>query len=843
MLKNDNRDAVKRISRRSMKMNRVRNVFSILAIVMTTLMFTTVFTLCYSIYKNMDIMLTRQQGTKASIYLYCPTRSQIDVVRDTEGVRAAGVRIRAGNSSLDKDGDTVIYLDYYDETEYEKNHLPAVTDVRGSYPVKNDEAMLSLDALSALGIKTPSLDMPIELTLADGTEKTFSLSGWFKDYASFSGSKEALVSKAYVEEQGFSPEENGILAISAKSGMQEKTLAQLEKNVELTGEQEFLTSYDMQSESAGNALVLALLAILIGAIIIASGYLLIYNVMYISVTRDIRFYGMLKTIGTSPKQLKQIVKRQAFHLSVYGIPIGVILGTLLSFVAVPYVMDLFGGGSYAAMPSDIRFSPLIYVVTILFDMFTVAISCRKPAKLASQVSPVEALKYNGMNRDCKIRQKRTTSGGKLYKMAWRNIFRERKRSVLVFASLFMGTMAFLTVNTFMNGIRLENYANRYLPNDYNIYCHTSSEEKSEEEMTASAMRLAENIRNIDGITRISVNRQTNVELDFDRETWLPFLEMAAEQEGDSVDSLVKFYEEHAGTEQAYSAPLVSVSADFIRKHNERAAQKIDVERFESGEVCVLGTVSNTEQAADMRGRTIGITDIDSGKHRDVTVDVCLVQGDEYAIELGYFWNMMAAPSLILVSDSFLDSISDTATVQSINADCEPEMEQAVTGQIKALTENSDIVVATEIKTDLLREFKSAMSSLNILINGISLLLILVGVINFVNVMLTGVYTRRKELAVMESVGMTKRQIKRMLVMEGAYYGLITIALILTAGNGIMWVVARLTVKIVDYAVISYPWTGIGIMCLLIMMICMLVPNCIYRTLSRESVTERIRMEE
>lgn len=843
MLKNDNRDAVKRISRRSMKMNRVRNVFSILAIVMTTLMFTTVFTLCYSIYKNMDIMLTRQQGTKASIYLYCPTRSQIDAVRDTEGVRAAGVRVRAGNSSLDKDGDTVIYLDYYDETEYEKNHLPAVTDVQGSYPVKNDEAMLSLDALSALGIKTPSLGMPIELTLADGTEKTFSLSGWFKDYASFSGSKEALVSKAYVEEQGFSPEENGILAISAKSGMQEKTLAQLEKNVELTGEQEFLTSYDMQSESAGNALVLALLAILIGAIIIASGYLLIYNVMYISVTRDIRFYGMLKTIGTSPKQLKQIVKRQAFHLSVYGIPIGVILGTLLSFVAVPYVMDLFGGGSYAAMPSDIRFSPLIYVVTILFDMFTVAISCRKPAKLASQVSPVEALKYNGMNRDNKIRQKRTTSGGKLYKMAWRNIFRERKRSVLVFASLFMGTMAFLTVNTFMNGIRLENYANRYLPNDYNIYCHTSSEEKSEEEMTASAMRLAENIRNIDGITRISVNRQTNVELDFDRETWLPFLEMAAEQEGDSVDSLVKFYEEHAGTEQAYSAPLVSVSADFIRKHNERAGQKIDVERFESGEVCVLGTVSNTEQAADMRGRTIGITDIDSGKHRDVTVDVCLVQGDGYAIELGYFWNMMAAPSLILVSDSFLDSISDTATVQSINADCEPEMEQAVTGQIKALTENSDIVVATEIKTDLLREFKSAMSSLNILINGISLLLILVGVINFVNVMLTGVYTRRKELAVMESVGMTKRQIKRMLVMEGAYYGLITIALILTAGNGLMWVVARLTVKIVDYAVISYPWTGIGIMCLLIMMICMLVPNCIYRTLSRESVTERIRMEE
>lgn len=843
MLKNDNKDVVKRISRRSMKMNRVRNIFSILAIVMTTLMFTAVFTLCYSLFINMDIMLVRQQGTKASIYLYYPTQSQLEAVRNTEDVRAVGVRIKAGYAPLDENGDVVIYLDYYDKTEYEKNHIPAITDVHGSYPVGEDEVMMSLDALSALEINAPDLGMPIKLTLADGTEKTFLLTGWFKDYAYFSGSKEALVSKAYVEKQGFSMEEDGLLAISVKSGMQEETLEQLEAHVPLHEDQEFFSSYDSQSESMGNALVLAALAFLIGAIIIASGYLLIYNVMYISVTRDIRFYGMLKTIGTSPKQLKQIVKKQVFHLAVYGIPIGIALGTLLAFVAVPFVMDLFETGSYVAMPNDIRFSPLIYVLTILFDLFTIALGCRKPAKLASRVSPVEALKYNGMSRENGIKRKRTTSGGKLYKMAWRNVFREKKRSILVFASLFMGTMAFLTVNTFMNGIRLENYVNKYLPNDYNIYCHISNEDKSEEEMTASAMRLGESIRNIDGITFVSVNKEADVELDFDRETYLPFLEMATGEDGGTVDDLVAFYEEHTGTEQAYSAPVVSVSTELIKKHNERAREKIDVEKFERGEVCVIGTVKNAEQASAMKGKTIGMTDINSGKHRDIVVDVCMVQGDEYAFELGYFWYMMAAPSVIVVSESFMDSLSDTATVNTINADCVPEKEQEVTAQINYLTENSDVVIATEIKTEMISSFKSGMSSLNILINGISLLLILIGVINFVNVMLTGVYTRRKELAVMESVGMTKKQIKSMLVLEGMYYGLITIGMILTVGNLIMWAVARLTMKIVDYAVISYPWLGIGIMSLLIMMVCMIVPNIIYRSLSRESVTERIRMEE
>lgn len=843
MLKNNNKDVVKRISRRSMKMNRVRNIFSILAIVMTTLMFTAVFTLCYSLFINMDIMLVRQQGTKASIYLYYPTQSQLEAVRNTEDVRAVGVRIKAGYAPLDENGDVVIYLDYYDKTEYEKNHIPAITDVHGSYPVGEDEVMMSLDALSALEINDPDLGMPIKLTLADGTEKTFLLTGWFKDYAYFSGSKEALVSKAYVEKQGFSMEEDGLLAISVKSGTQEETLEQLEAHVPLHEDQEFFSSYDSQPESMGNALVLAALAFLIGAIIIASGYLLIYNVMYISVTRDIRFYGMLKTIGTSPKQLKQIVKKQVFHLAVYGIPIGIALGTLLAFVAVPFVMDLFETGSYVAMPNDIRFSPLIYVLTILFDLFTIALGCRKPAKLASRVSPVEALKYNGMSRENGIKRKRTTSGGKLYKMAWRNVFREKKRSILVFASLFMGTMAFLTVNTFMNGIRLENYVNKYLPNDYNIYCHISNEDKSEEEMTASAMRLGESIRNIDGITFVSVNKEADVELDFDRETYLPFLEMATGEDGGTVDDLVAFYEEHTGTEQAYSAPVVSVSTELIKKHNERAREKIDVEKFERGEVCVIGTVKNAEQASAMKGKTIGMTDINSGKHRDIVVDVCMVQGDEYAFELGYFWYMMAAPSVIVVSESFMDSLSDTATVNTINADCVPEKEQEVTAQINYLTGNSDVVIATEIKTEMISSFKSGMSSLNILINGISLLLILIGVINFVNVMLTGVYTRRKELAVMESVGMTKKQIKSMLVLEGMYYGLITIGMILTVGNLIMWAVARLTMKIIDYAVISYPWLGIGIMSLLIMMVCMIVPNIIYRSLSRESVTERIRMEE
>ena len=89
----------------------------------------------------------------------------------------------------------------------------------------------------------------------------------------------------------------------------------------------------MLSETITNRILIAGLFGTIGLIIVFSGYLLIYNVLYISITKDIQFYGMLKTVGTTPKQIRKMVRLQAFSLAGIGIPIGMGLGTAASFVA------------------------------------------------------------------------------------------------------------------------------------------------------------------------------------------------------------------------------------------------------------------------------------------------------------------------------------------------------------------------------------------------------------------------------------------------------------------------------------------------------------------------------
>ena len=175
-----------------------------------------------------------------------------------------------------------------------------------------------------------------------------------------------------------------------------------------------------------------------------------------------------------------------------------------------------------------------------------------------------------------------------------------------------------------------------------------------------------------------------------------------------------------------------------------------------------------------------------------------------------------------------------------------------------------VVSHTEVRTEIIQEFQDSMFTIRLLSGGVSGILILIGVINFINVMLTGehpskhlasgkmgrivdrctgIFTRRTELAVMESVGMTQKQVRRMLMLEGIYYAGITLALILTLGSGILYLVGFMTEKTADYAIYRYPWGWLAILSSLIFAICILVPILVYRVAAKESITARLRHME
>ena len=131
-----------------------------------------------------------------------------------------------------------------------------------------------------------------------------------------------------------------------------------------------------------------MLAVLI--LVAFTGYLVIYNIFQISVAGDIRYYGLLKTIGVTPKQLRRLIRQQALLLSALGIPVGLLLGYGVGAAAVPITMSTSTmGGRY----TTVSVSPWIFLFSTVFALLTVLLSCARPGRIAGRVSPVEAVCY------------------------------------------------------------------------------------------------------------------------------------------------------------------------------------------------------------------------------------------------------------------------------------------------------------------------------------------------------------------------------------------------------------------------------------------------------------------
>ncbi len=839
MLKNNNQPAVRRIAARSMQKNRIRNLFAVLAVVLTTLMLTSVFTILLSLGKNMNTMQLRMQGTCASVYLSAPTEEQRTAAENCAGVNAVGAYIELGSFTVADAEDDPVRLRYCDEAEYKQNLLPALGAVTGEYPEAPDAVMLPTSALELLGIDAPEMGMQVTLPLSDdaGKPQTFTLSGWYRDY----GPSAAFCSAQYAQEQGKKIEQDGILSVSCKLGKQNEVYAAL-NDLPRTQSQTLEATFDVQSENSTNLLVIAVAILLISLIVVLSGYLLIYNVLYISVTKDIRFYGMLKTVGTSPSQLRTIVRRQAFRFLIVGVPVGILLGTLISFVGAPLATNMFSGGGRddGVMPTGISFEPIIYIGTILFSILTVALGCRKPAKIASSISPVEALHYHGVKGGTKQKARKSAHGGRPLRMAIRNVFREKKRAFLVFASLFMGTMAFLTVNTFIGCLKLDNFVDAYLPNDYALYL--TNPDQDDAAYNKAADRLVEQMQKLGGLEYVDVSRTVCAELDENDELYRPFYDYFLERIGKIDKSALDASIEEKT--QDHTTNVISVSARMMEEYNKRARKPIDIDAFQKGKAALIGPVSKEGDGDAMLGKTMTLTNPENGKAVSLSIGAVSSGENSYGLNTGgryYFPSVM--PHYVLVCDSVIDQLSDTPSISTILADCKEGKEGCADEAVKNLAENNRYVEAYDIKNLEAADFRTSMSSLNVLSSGISMVLILIGVLNFINVMLTGVHTRRRELAVLESIGMTKKQIRKMLMWEGLDYALITIGLILTAGTGLMYLSANLAVQIADYAVFSYPWKLMLLIAASILAVCILVPVLVYRTASKETVTERLRIAE
>ncbi len=835
MLKN-NKEVINRLSKRIFKSNKKRNTVAVIAIILTTFMLSTVFSIGISFWGNMNIMSMRLEGTKANIFFAHPTDEQTEQIKALSGVKSVGLTYSVGVTEIDlgKDGDAETEISALDESEWNNHILPTLGEVQGKYPSEENEITASVSVLEKLGITNPKLGQKIKLEFYSNGEfvsKDFTLCGFFQSFTKFNADGNLYLSEKYCKANNITAAQNGTLNILASSFKADEVTQSLERIADTSLKQSVATSFAAFDSSTKFTLIGTVSAVAL--FIVFSGYLLIYNIMYISVTKDIHFYGLLKTLGATSKQLKKIVYRQAGLLSVFAVPLGVVLSLLTSFLIVPSAMSLFESDS-SAMPSEISFNPLIFVGAVIFSVLTVLTSCRKSAKIAGKVSPIEAVKYTGINNSIKKKQKKSTSGGKLYKMAFRNVFRDKKRAVLVFASLFLGVITFLSVTGFFSSVDVKNYIDEYYPWDFEYQAGNSvSGELSASAFDSKFVNAAENL---DGITEKEIIKSTDCELDFDEKNLEPMLKYEylhyAIGDGEFEDMVGNL--KAMASQIGYGTVFYSISERYIKEFNEKYGENVDVDAFKNGEIAVLGYGDYNE----MVGRKIGFESKANGFKGEIEVGGVFRSFNDCSV--GVYSHTAGTFNAIFVSEKFMEKLCDNPEVSQILLNVKPSAEEEIRSALEELNEKFGIQSAVySSKFDKTKEFRETMMTMRILTSGISLVFILIGIINFFNVMSTGIYSRKREFAVLESIGMTKKQIFKMLVFEGGYYASLTSLLILTLGSAVMSAVGKVTPYFVDYAKFEYPILTVAILIVSIFLICLAVPPIVYRLSSTESVTERL----
>ncbi len=604
---NNNTEVIKRLSKRYFKKNRVRNLAAILAIILTAFLFTSITSLAFSMSSSIQLSMQMQKGSKADGDIRYLTEEQYQELQNSDFIKEVGCRRFIGFAS--NASGHMVEINYADSVQQE---LTFCTPTHGKAPKKANEITTTDQALEALGVKAKVGErVPIEFTLRGKTyQYDMVVSGWW-EAANDTGSllivseqflkdNPELFSNTYAKDREIAGTYMADVVLKDKRHIQ-KQLQEFALSVGGEPEQMNADNYIACSQNqVGNAMLqpgMMMSAIVFVLLFVVSGYLLIYNIFDISVMQDVRQYGLLRTIGTSTRQIKKIVNRQAIWLTLIGLPLGLIFGFLVSKMLLPVVMKFFQANSLNAMKVSV--SPLIFLIAAVFTIFTVIISTRKPAKKAAKISPLEAIRYTGQENK-KTKKTKRTHGAKLSYMAFSNLGRNKRRSVFIVLSMLLCIVLFNSIIVITQSMDEEKWISRSTKTDFTVYNSVAVNGVSpfqyrEDGLPASVVDLINQQQGVEKerILYRNTRDDSDVTVDYKFEDLICIAEEAEE------DYVSKAYENGLslrvvpGTEDGYFGNVFGVSEAFwedVTIYEGENNPDILKKKMETGDYVIVGTI-------------------------------------------------------------------------------------------------------------------------------------------------------------------------------------------------------------------------------------------------------------
>lgn len=845
MMKVQNKKVISRLSARTLVAKRKKNLVAIFAIILTTVLFTALFTIGGGIIKSYQEATMRQVGGRSMAGVKFVLPEDYEKLSKDSAVKNADYRIIVGqaeNEELLKVSTEVNYTG----AEMAKEMFSYPTT--GTMPKERLEIATSTLVLDALGIPHEiGVTVPLQINV-DGkiVKEDFILSGYWEGDA-VAMAQQCWVTREYCDEVAPTPEQSfyateesnyaGYWMMDFNYGnswnIEGKTIELLERNGYDSNQIAYGINwaYATSSVDAGTVCFIVLLL----GLIMASGYLIIYNIFSLNVAGDIQSYGLLKTIGTTEKQLKQLVKRQAVLLSVIGIPCGLILGAILGQQLFPTIIKNFNMTGTV----EVSMHPLIFIGASVFSFLTVWISCRKPCKLAASVSPVEAVRYVDAVYSGEKKEKKT---GKInaFSFAKANMERNKKKVTVVVLSLSLSLVLFNFVYSLVSGFDMEKFISGSLIGDAMVTdVSIMSPVAMQNNMVGITPEIQEELAEINGIESLHNVYCDYAMVQMDENAHKNFMEFMEEKpeyfsRAEKTDITIEMLEEDAVLEcQLYGVDQWGTEQLEIYKG------EIDWEKFQTGKYILIntfGSIMSEDEPLDGMYYDVGETlraELPDGTVKEY--EVMAIANLPYPMSCRFYSYLGAG--VILPETEYLEYANDEGALLSILSIAEGVKADAA---LETYTENVRENLTFVSRQTYEKEFETYVNMYWLVGGGLSLILALIGILNFTNGVVTGILARKKEFAMMEAVGMTGRQLKFMLAWEGIFYAVLTAICSIVVGGLLNLTLVKMFTDGMWFFSSHFTIMPIIVCMPVLFLIACIIPVVAYKNMAKVSVVERLR---
>lgn len=575
------------------------------------------------------------------------------------------------------------------------------------------------------------------------------------------------------------------------------------------------------SENTTN--VLYGIATVIIIIIVLSSVFVIRNSFSISVSEKTRQYGMLTSIGATKKQIKSTVLLEGLIIGLIAIPLGILCGIIAIIVLLAIVNYLAGDMLFGTI---FVYSVPIYpiLISIFVSFITIYLSCIIPAKKASRISPIEAIRGNA---DIKLKAKKVKTSKLTQKLfgiggviASKNLKRNKKKyrttviSLVVSIAIFVSLSSFLSYGKKMTG-------NYYTDIDYNISIYSCEDEK-----------LYEQIIKLDNIQDYSYSYYLKESPKIDLEKY------GTEYYKNKIKDEYEMEQQYKNQDNYIYINVVILNNEYFKKLIKELGIKEDYKEVAILEDDVLNYNEDGSMAVKRlfnvkEGNTITL----NMNEQNTDIKITKITDKRPS---GYE-NHYSSNGYIFISKDYkyIDKENIRLGSLQINSTDPDKLENEINDIKKENPEYSNIQITNYEQYK--RQEDRMILLISIFLYGFIAVITLIGVTNIFNTITTNMLLRSKEFANLKSIGMTTKEFNKMINLESILYGFKALIIGIPIGLIGSYYIYKSFANSIDFGYLI-PWQAILISVVFVFIIVGATMKYSLSKINKQNIIETIRQD-